>query len=228
MIYILHIETSGAVCSVCLSADGKAIAEKENATTNAHARTLTLLIESLLSEQNLLFNQINAVAVSIGPGSYTGLRIGLSAAKGLCYALDIPLIAVSTLQSIAHNAYGQTQDAESNYLATIDARRDEVYMAIFDKFGNVLSPVVPSIVDETLVHSLSHYSSLMICGNGAFKFKDLVSNNLNWHLLETAETHAKHMAQIAYTKFLSNDFADVAYIEPLYLKEFTGAKTKQL
>jgi tRNA threonylcarbamoyladenosine biosynthesis protein TsaB len=224
LIYILHIETSGAVCSVCLSANGEAIAEKENATVNAHAKMLTLLVEDLMTEKQLSLTELNAVAVSIGPGSYTGLRIGVSAAKGFCYALNIPLIAVSTLQSIARCALSQTKNENSNYLTTIDARRNEVYMAVFDHSAIDISPVVPRIVDADLIHSLNNYKSLTICGNGAFKFKDWLTENKSWRIVENTETHARYMVQTSYSKFLASDFSDVAYTEPLYLKEFTGAK----
>lgn len=226
MVYILHIETSGAVCSVCLSANGEIVHEKENATANAHAATLTILIEELLREQNIAPVQLSAIAVSIGPGSYTGLRIGVSASKGLCYALQIPLITISTLQTIARSAIAQLEEKAALYLATIDARRDEVYMAVFDASAKEILPATPRIVDEELVQALTQYKSLAICGNGAFKFDALLNKPSTWMVVKTVETHARYMVQTSFAKFLANDFSDIAYTEPLYLKEFVGTKSK--
>jgi len=226
LIYLLHIETSGAVCSVCLSADGKLLDERQSASPNLHAKMLTLLIEELMAANRIAFTQLRAVAVSIGPGSYTGLRIGLSAAKGLCYALSIPLITVSTLAGIVRSALAHDTHPGAPILATIDARRDEVYMGVYDSNVQEIQPVAPKIVNEELIESLEKYPELIICGNGAFKFNPWLQKHKSWRVIDNAETHARHSVLSAYAKFANQDFADVAYTEPLYLKEFVGATPK--
>lgn len=222
---LLLIESSTNICSVALSRDGKIIAIREINEPNRHAEMLTVFCDEVVKESKISFKDLDAVAVSEGPGSYTGLRIGVSAAKGICYALGKPLIAVGTLEAMA---YGMIPEAKAGDLLIpmIDARRMEVYTAIYDYQGTLLKEVAPMILDETsislnFVSSLkSQVSSLLFSGDGMPKAKALLSTLPNAIFTDSGNCSAKNLMTPAENKFLARDFEDVAYFEPFYLKTF--------
>lgn len=226
MAFILNIETATRVCSVSLGKEGKTIASKETQIANSHAEYLSVFIEELLENNNLKPGDLDAVAVSMGPGSYTGLRIGVSTAKGLCYAIDKPLIAVPTLQSMAFGALQMKNEKESLYCPMIDARRMEVYTAFFDGKNKEVRKTQADIIDE---HSYKEYfenHTVYFFGDGASKCKDAFQNYTNANFVDNFTMSAQNMIHIAENKYHNNDFEDVAYFEPFYLKEYKAGKPK--
>ena len=214
---ILNIETSSTNCSVSLSNNNKLIDCLEKDSPNySHSQKLHSFISELMEKNNISFKDLDAVAVGIGPGSYTGLRIGLSAAKGICYALDIPLISISSLENMVSNI-----QFEGIIISTIDARRDEVYSCIFDKDKKVLREELPEIIKSKSYINYSKTDKVLIVGNGQKKCKEIIdfNNNFNWNI-SIQKPSASNMGDIAYKKFELNDFEDIAYCEPKYLKEF--------
>ena len=214
---ILNIETSSTNCSVSLSNNNKLIDCLEKDSPNySHSQKLHSFISELMEKNNISFKDLDAVAVGIGPGSYTGLRIGLSAAKGICYALDIPLISVSSLENMVSNI-----QFEGIIISTIDARRDEVYSCIFGKDKKVLREELPEIIKSKSYINYSKTDKVLIVGNGQKKCKEIIdfNNNFNWNI-SIQKPSASNMGDIAYKKFELNDFEDIAYCEPKYLKEF--------
>jgi tRNA threonylcarbamoyladenosine biosynthesis protein TsaB len=217
--YILNIETSTKNCSVSIAQNGKTIALKEVAEESfSHSEKLHVFIDNLLKENQIAYKDLSAVALSSGPGSYTGLRIGTSTAKGLCFALDIPLIAVDTLLVLAKQV---NQDAL--IIPMIDARRMEVYTAIFDAKHNPATPVQALIIDENSFAEISEKAILI--GDGAAKCKEVLKGGNFIFLNEIRYPSAREMGEISFDKFQKKEFEDIAYFEPFYLKEFfTGAK----
>lgn len=214
---ILALDTSTKNCSVALFNNNKIIALKEqNSEAYSHAEQLTLFIEEVIELANLQLNQIQAVAISKGPGSYTGLRIGTSTAKGLCYSLDIPLISISTLKAMA---FGMVKDQYAKfYCPMIDARRMEVFSAVYDFKNNEVRKIQADVVDKkTYVKFLE--SQVIFFGDGALKCKQII-NDKNAIFIEEIYPTAKNLGELAYAKFISKDFEDVAYFEPFYLKNF--------
>ncbi|MES2863303.1 MAG: tRNA (adenosine(37)-N6)-threonylcarbamoyltransferase complex dimerization subunit type 1 TsaB [Bacteroidota bacterium] len=215
MSLILNVETATKNCSVALAKEGKTIAIREIATENfSHAEKLHVFIEELFSETNLKLQDLNAIAVSQGPGSYTGLRIGVSAAKGLCYALSIPLISVDTLELLAR----KLTVAEGIIVPMIDARRMEVFCAFFDNNYNKIRETKAEIIDETSYQDFSE--TLHLIGDGAMKFKDILTDVKFQYYPEIEFPSATEMAQVSFQKFQNNQLEDVAYFEPFYLKDF--------
>jgi tRNA threonylcarbamoyladenosine biosynthesis protein TsaB len=203
------------MCSVALSDNGKLIDCIENDADNyIHGEFLTVYIEEILAKNNLLPNQLAAVSFSSGPGSYTGLRIGLSAAKGLCFALSIPLISVSTLKVLA--LLGKEKHPDSTLVPMLDARRNEVYCEIFDSSLNTIKPLSADILDETSYHN---FEPFVYFGDGAEKMSSQWEHR---KILFDASIKLSSVGQVAmaYEKFKQNEFEDVAYFTPLYLKEF--------
>jgi tRNA threonylcarbamoyladenosine biosynthesis protein TsaB len=222
--HLLCIETATTVCSVCVTADDKILAHKEINNGFSHAENLHIFIQDVLKEANLTIKQINAVAVSKGPGSYTGLRIGVSTAKGLCYALQIPLISIDTLQSMAY-AVASTKNEDALYCPMLDARRMEVYCAVYDKSLETIIPVNALVVDEKSVEVFNLNKAIYFFGDGMPKVKQLLETNKNALFIDAIFPSAKNMAALASNKFSKKTFEDVAYFEPFYLKEFfTTAK----
>lgn len=224
MALILLLETATSVCSVALARDGQVISYRERNEPNIHASQLTLFIEAVMKEAKVKFKDLNAVAVSRGPGSYTGLRIGVSTAKGLCFALNIPLIAVDTLQSLAKgfaDSVSQTNH-QTRLCPMLDARRMEVYMAVFTADLNEVEPVQAKILDET---SFDGYADIVLFGDGAQKCIRLYAGKDNVRIAEFHNS-ARHLSGIAFEKFEEKQFEDVAYFEPFYLKEFVAGKPK--
>ena len=225
---IIHIETSTTVCSVAVSNRGKCVFEiSDNAGLN-HATKLSPFIEQAL--EYLRTNQLTpvAVAVSAGPGSYTGLRIGVSTAKGLCYGFNIPLIAVPTLEILAAGII-QSIDIEpdAKLCPMIDARRMEVYTALYSPSLVLEQEVSAEIVTEESFKSQLEKGKTYFMGNGAGKCKSVLTHP-NACFIDNIEVHARNMIQSAEMRFAVGNFADVAYFEPFYLKEFqaTNAKPK--
>ena len=215
MALILNIGTATKNCSVSLSNEGKTMVCKEIAEQNfSHAEKLHLFIAEVLSENNLKFSDLKAVAVSQGPGSYTGLRIGVSSAKGFCYALNIPLIAVDTLQLLAK----QIQIEKGIILPMIDARRMEVFTAFYDKNFNQIRNVQAEIIDENSYAEIDEI--LHLVGDGTEKFKTTLTNDKFVFHSNVIYPSAKEMSALSYEKFQNHDFVDVAYFEPFYLKDF--------
>lgn len=215
MTYILNIETATKNCSVALAKNGQTIALKELATENfSHAEKLHVFIEELLKENQLRFSNIQAIAVSQGPGSYTGLRIGVSAAKGLCYALSIPLIAIDTLQLLAY----QLKVSSGIIVPMIDARRMEVYTSYYDLNYQKLTPTEALIVDATSFEEETN--TLHLIGDGASKFKEVLTDAKFVFHGAVMYPSANEMSLLAFEKYKKSDFVDVAYFEPFYLKDF--------
>lgn len=213
--YILNIETATKNCSVSLAKNGETILCKEIAEQGySHAERLHVFIEEILKETAVTVQELNAIAVSKGAGSYTGLRIGVSTAKGLCYALGIPLISVDTLQVLAK------QVAVENGLIVpmIDARRMEVYSAVFDANHNKTSEVQAEILTENSYTDMTE--AIYFVGDCQEKCKTVLTKN-NFHFLpEIVFPSANEMSFLSFEKFIKNDFEDVAYFEPFYLKDF--------
>ena len=220
-ILILHIETTTKNCSVSLSKDGKLIALKEiNDGGYSHAENLHPFIEFILAETKHQFSDLSAIAVSKGPGSYTGLRIGVSAAKGFCFALDTPLIAIDTLQALAHQVKIETDVI----IPILDARRMEVYQAVFDRQHQSIENTKAVVVDKKTYDNYLNTKKVVILGDAVPKIKEIVQHE-NAIFIENAFPSAKEMVNLAYEKFQQKDFEDVAYFEPYYLKDFIAIKS---
>ncbi|NDW19489.1 tRNA (adenosine(37)-N6)-threonylcarbamoyltransferase complex dimerization subunit type 1 TsaB [Dysgonomonas sp. 216] len=223
---ILSIETSTNVCSVAVAIDGKNIFEKENIDGPSHATLLGVFVQEAVDYIQENGMALDAVAVSCGPGSYTGLRIGVSEAKGLCYGLNIPLIALNTLKIMASKvSKNATIDNESLLCPMIDARRMEVYAAIYDLNLNIVRDIQADIVDENTYASFLQASKITFFGNGSAKCKDAIKHP-NAVFLENIYPTASDMSSLAITAFENKTFEDVAYFEPFYLKEFIATTPK--
>ncbi len=223
MAIILHIETATEVCSVAVANNYKLLALKETEGGNSHSANLTIFIEEVMKQAGLTLKDLDAVAVSKGPGSYTGLRIGVSVAKGFCYGLDIPMIAVDTLKAMAWSA-SDGNDADVLYCPMIDARRMEVYAAIYDKNNNTFREVKADIVDELTYKEYLDKNIVMFFGNGAEKCREILTAHPNARILDNNFTSSVGMITLAADKYEHKQFEDVAYFEPFYLKDFIAAK----
>lgn len=219
---ILSLETSSPVCSVALHriADGSLVGQSELRLDKSHSTHLTVLIEQLLANTGYALTDLAAVAVSDGPGSYTGLRIGAAAAKGLCFALGIPLVAVSTLEALAAQVAAGTARPETYlYCPMLDARRMEVYTALYTHNGQEVLAPAPLLLDEdSLAEQLAQHSVLFF-GQGATKFQALLGQQANAGFLAHIEPSAVSVGVLAVAAYHRQAFQDVAYYEPFYLKE---------
>lgn len=217
MALILCIETATTNCSVALGRDGKLFAIKEdNSDSYSHAERLHLFIEEILKENSLSAGNLDAIAVSKGPGSYTGLRIGVSAAKGLCFSLDVPLVSIPTLKSLSY----QVGEDEGNFIVPLlDARRMEVYTAGFTGAKKPIFETRSLILDEGSYQEYLENGTVTFIGSGVSKFRDICSHK-NARFVEGKMPSAAQMCALAEEKFRSKDFEDVAYFEPYYLKDF--------
>ena len=216
MSIILNIETTTTNCSVSLSKNGETLILKEDYGQGfSHAEKLHVYIDHVFNKSNISKSNIDAVAVSKGPGSYTGLRIGVSAAKGLCFALDKPLISVSTLESLAH----QVKTEEGVIVSMLDARRMEVYSEIFDHKHQSIRSIEAEILDETSYKDILEDSKVHFIGNGVEKTKQLIKH-ANAIFIDGRLPSANEMGLLAYNKHKISDMEDVAYFEPYYLKDF--------
>lgn len=233
MALILNIETSTSVCSVALARDGQLVALKENKEGMNHATMLTVYIDSILKENNLTPTDLDAVAISMGPGSYTGLRIGVSTAKGICYGANVPLIAVSTLQALAQPfpSMDRAQKLLNNpetawYCPMIDARRMEVYTSFYDKNNVQQKEISADIIDENSYLEVLNERELLFFGDGAGKCRETLTHE-NAHFVEDIVPSAVNMIELAEERFKSEQFEDVAYFEPFYLKDFVATVPKK-
>jgi tRNA threonylcarbamoyladenosine biosynthesis protein TsaB len=213
---ILNIETATKNCSVSIADKGNIIAIKElNNGNYSHAEVLHPFIVAILNEAKLSSDKIDAVAISKGPGSYTGLRIGVSAAKGLCFAFDKPLIAIDTLTSLS---YSISID-EGFIVPMIDARRMEVYVAVFNNNHQIIKEIKAEIIDENSFSEYLNMNKVYFLGDGSQKCKEMIVHK-NAVFVQDKFPSAKEMAQLSYYKYQNNDFESVAYFEPFYLKDF--------
>lgn len=223
MAYILNIETATTVCSASLFHNEDLLSCKEMDEGYTHAENLHLFIQTIIAESGIHLNQLDAIAVSKGPGSYTGLRIGVSAAKGLAYALGLPLISIDTLQLMS--AAAQTLGQRNYYCPMIDARRMEVYCCVYDSELRPLELIEALVVDEGSINKFKKYKGLSFFGNGMPKCKDLLMNEGGFDFIQDIIPSARYMGQLSYKKFRDQQFEDLAYFEPFYLKDFlTGKK----
>lgn len=228
MSLILCIETATEICSVALAQNGKTLGLLQIEQGNAHASQLHGLVQSVLQNAGFGLNQIDAVAVCKGPGSYTGLRVGVSAAKGYCFALDIPLIAIDSLTSLAaYFVQNNNVSQDALLVPMIDARRMEVYTAVFNQQLNMLEPIEAKIIEHNSYHQLLDQKEMVFFGNGAEKCKELLHHQ-NAIFVPKINCSADGLAALAHDAFLNKAFENVAYFEPFYLKDFVGTKAKKL
>ena len=230
MTLILGIETSTKICSVAISDGDKLLALEEEGGEYSHSEKLTIFIQRVLKKTNIKLKDIDAIAVSKGPGSYTGLRIGVSVAKGLCYALNKPLIAVDTLQAMARNPSLILPKGEGLILFSpmIDARRMEVYTALYDENNNFVTPITAKIIDSTSFVEELKNQKIIFFGDGAAKCEAVLGENSNAIFSDKGLPSAEFVNQIAIQKFQNRVFEDVAYFEPYYLKDFVATTPKKL
>lgn len=227
MTKILLIETATAVCSVGVCRGNQMAAIRETSRQNSHAAMVAVFIDEVLKEAGISPSELDAIAVSMGPGSYTGLRIGVSSAKGLCYALSKPLIAVSTLKSLAAGmiAADTVQSPSSLYIPMIDARRMEVYMAVFNRQLDEITPVSAEILTAGCLEVYAP-APLILAGDGAQKAADMLNYPSDLFLDSDSAPSVRYMMPLALQAFHNNEFVDTAYFEPFYLKDFVAGKPK--
>lgn len=222
MALILNIETASTNCSVALAKDGQTIALKEDNDKNySHSERLHVYIQDVLDQCNTKLTQLDAIAVSKGPGSYTGLRIGVSAAKGLCYSLNISLISVLTLQSLAH----QINPKRGFIVPMLDARRMEVYSAIYNFKHELIRATEAQILDDHSFQDILNKDEVTFIGSGVEKTKELIQHK-NAIFIDDKLPSANEMSELSFEKYKIDDIEDVAYFEPYYLKDFVAIKTK--
>src|SRR6476620_4220857 len=220
MALLLALETSSSVCSVALLLDGKLLGSSELRLEKSHSSHITILIQQLLHNTGITEKDLSAIAISGGPGSYTGLRIGTSTAKGLCYALNIPLIAVSTLQALAFDAIQFSPNADEYlFCPMLDARRQEVYTALYT--SNLQDEIADRalILEENSLPEVLSVGKVMFFGSGAAKWQNLMQPSANAFFLKNVIPTAAAVAQLAWQKYQAGLFEDVAYYEPFYVKE---------
>ena len=227
---ILCLETSTAVCSVALVDNGNVVALRESLDGQNHAEKITIFIDEVMKEAGVAYKDLDAIATSMGPGSYTGLRIGVSTAKGLCYAMEKPLIAVDTLAAMAHgfNRQRTTDNGQQACVLCpmIDARRMEVYSAYFNDKLEKMSETEALIIDENSFMELKQNHHLYLFGDGADKLVSLFENEKNITVVEKFHCSAAYMAKLADDAFKNKQFVDTAYFEPFYLKNFVPGMPK--
>ena len=226
MSIILSIETSTSVCSAALHNEGKLVSFEIIHTPNSAAGQLAVMIDKILKSAGS--PKLDAVAVSSGPGSYTGLRIGVATAKGICYALSVPLLSINTLELMSHQLqHSQFEIRNSLLCPMIDARRMEVYTMLLNEKLDVIQPVAASIIDPTSYADILNYKKIFFFGNGSSKCKDVITHP-NANFIEDIFPSAEWMGEMAYDLYKKNKFEDVSYFEPLYLKDFVAKKPKTL
>lgn len=222
MSFILSIETSAKVCSVAIHSDGNLVSEREIHIEHSHASKLAVLIDEVIRESDILTKRLAAVAVSSGPGSYTGLRIGTSTAKGLCYAWNVPLISIGSLELLAHQMI--TQSTTSAFLCPmIDARRMEVYCEVFDSQLNIVKPIEAKVIEPGSFDELLDRQRIIFFGDGSDKCRDLITHP-NAEFVSGIYAAASGMGKPVYHKFQKREFVNLHEFEPRYLKEFMVKK----
>jgi len=212
---ILNIETSTDICSVCIASGLEVLAIRETPRSYSHSESIAVFIDECLKELDMKAADLDAVAIGGGPGSYTALRIGAATAKGICYAVSIPMIAIGTLDALAATLVGRVGETDL-IIPMIDARRSEVYRAIYNSKGDELQPVEPIILDETTYTEYETADQVHFCGDGTPKSKEILSiSNAIFHDIECS---AIHMVPLSLEKYNKSNFEDIAYYEPLYYK----------
>jgi tRNA threonylcarbamoyladenosine biosynthesis protein TsaB len=220
MIYILNIHTATETAILNLSADGNVVDTLMNDEPKKHAAFLHVAIKNLLQQQSLSPKQLNAVGVSFGPGSYTGIRVGLAAAKGLCYALNIPLIAYNSLELMAYTSLMETEERDALFCPMIDARRMEVYTAVYDYKGREILPPSALVLTEDSFKDILSAKKIVFSGNGSLKFRNLIKNE-NCIFIDS-EISTYSLAGLSLTKFEKSEFENIFYSKPLYIKDFSS------
>ena len=224
---ILNIETATPVCSVTVSNNGEIVFERENTDGPSHASLLGVFVADAMAEVRAKGYTLDAVSVSCGPGSYTGLRIGVSEAKGLCYGLGVPLIAIKTPQIMAQKVMETEEVGKDTLLCPmIDARRMEVYAALYDGNLNVVRDIAADIVDANSYQEYLSKSKVLFFGNGADKCNDAIQHS-NAYFLKGVYPSARYMARLSEEAFAAREFVDTAYFEPFYLKDFVATIPKK-
>ena len=224
---ILCLETATPVCSVALNSACCTLAMRETEGQNAHSEKITNFIREVMEEAKIDYPQLDAVAVSQGPGSYTGLRIGVSTAKGICYAADLPLMAIDTLEAMAYgmkDKLGSQIGPDDLLIPMIDARRMEVYASVFDANLNKITDTAALVIDENSFEDLRKDHRLWLFGDGAPKLSKLFENQPNIHIIDGFKPSAAYMKVLAERALQQQQFVDVAYFEPFYLKDFIAGK----
>ena len=224
---IILIETSTALCSAAIARDGKIISSRESAQTKSHASLTAVFIKEMLDECNIGTGDCSAVCVSMGPGSYTGLRVGVSTAKGLCFGAGIPLLAVGTLDTLVWQAIGEGRLPEGcrHIVPMIDARRMEVYTAVFSADGGQLTETAPVILDQDSFREYLDQGPVLFIGDGAQKTSEIIRHGNAF--FSQCCPKASSMLVPATQEFKEKRFKDVAYFEPFYLKEFVATTSKK-
>jgi tRNA threonylcarbamoyladenosine biosynthesis protein TsaB len=226
MAVIVNIETATKVCSVSLSKDSELISIRESIIENSHSGQITVFVEEVLKESGISINNVDAFSVSKGPGSYTGLRIGVSTAKGFCFALDKPLISVGTLDSMTNGLINLNLfESSVLFCPMIDARRMEVYCAIFDHDNIMIKPVSAEIIDNLSFSEFLASSKIVFFGDGADKCKPIL-NSPNAVFYDEFNTSSKYMIELSEEKYQKNIFENIVTFEPYYLKDFIAGKPK--
>ena len=229
MSYILNIETSTDACSVALSDSGEVVFKKEDLHGPSHSVSLGVFVDEALAYAEQRDMRLDAVAVSSGPGSYTGLRIGVSMAKGICYGKEVPLIAIPTLQILCVPVllYHEELPDEALLVPMVDARRMEVYSAVYDRALHEVRATQADIVDENTYAAYLEQGPVYFFGNGAAKCRECITHP-NAHFLDDIHPLARNMYPLAERAMANGQFQDVAYFEPYYLKEFVATQSKKL
>ena len=227
MAIILCIETATTICSVAIAHNGICLAKYSHPAINAHASELHVMVENILQETRLTLSDLSAIAISKGPGSYTGLRVGVSTAKGYAYALGIPLIAINTLLSLTVVAQNTLHEPFQNalFIPLLDARRMEVYTAVIDAKQHFIKETFALIVEPQSLHEYAQHQITYFFGNGAEKCREIMQYP-NTHYLPNIHCCASGLTQIADEAYHNKEFENLAYFEPYYLKDFVGTQAK--
>jgi tRNA threonylcarbamoyladenosine biosynthesis protein TsaB len=228
---ILCLETATSVCSVALCTAEGVVSSRQNSDSRSHASLLTVFIGEILSESGVKIKDLDAIAVSKGPGSYTGLRIGVSAAKGISYRTGIPLIGIETLLVMFHGMKDEDRSDKHEsgdvvYCPMLDARRMEVYYCLFDRNGNRLNDITAEIIGENSFSGIPPEKQMIFFGNGALKCEGIMKRE-NSVFYPDFEISAEFMRKPAYNAFSKQQFEDTAYFEPFYLKDFITTTQKK-
>ena len=223
---ILSLDTATKICSIAVHNNGELIVEQNFHLDKSHSALLPSIVNTVFAQIGIEKQDIKAVAISDGPGSYTGLRIGTASAKGLCYSWDVPLIAINTLEAMANEANKHNLE-EALLVPMLDARRMEVYTMVLDADFQVLQETNAHVLEETSFQEFGDRTVLYF-GNGAGKAVELLSKHKNFRYMEHIYTYARSVGELAWRKYESQSFEDLAYYEPNYLKEFQAKKPKAL
>ena len=226
MVKILQIETATQSCSASVAVNGETVALKELVAQNIHAGSLTLFIDEVMTMAGITYPELDAIAVSKGPGSYTGLRIGVSTAKGLCFALDKPLIGIDTLKMMAAGFISSSENYQGLVCPMIDARRMEVFTALYQADLTAILPVTAEIINEESYKELLALHRITFIGDGASKCSQFISSS-NAGFSDLNYNSSANMSLLAFNAFQHQEFEDLAYFEPYYLKDFVITAPKK-